>query len=47
MIMTNISAAFITCSCAGWIPHGRGASRALVVDSRESKYPPVVEISWG
>ncbi|HYQ13772.1 MAG TPA: hypothetical protein VEP94_10065 [Solirubrobacterales bacterium] len=32
---------------AGWSPHGRGASWALVVDSGESKYPPVVEISWG
>ena len=32
---------------AGWSPHGRGASWALVVDSRECKYPPVVEISWG
>ncbi len=32
---------------AGWSPHGRGASWALVVDSRESKHPPVVEISWG
>lgn len=32
---------------SGWSPHGRGASWKIVVDSRESKHPPVVEISWG
>jgi len=32
---------------SGWSPHGRGASWKLVVDSRESRHPPVVEISWG
>jgi hypothetical protein len=32
---------------AGWSVKGRGASWKLVADSRESKHPPVVEISWG
>jgi hypothetical protein len=32
---------------AGWSVKGRGASWKVVVDSRESKHPPVVEISWG
>ncbi len=31
----------------GWSVAGRGASWKLVVDSRESGHPPVVEISWG
>jgi hypothetical protein len=31
----------------GWSPGGRGASWKLLVDSRESRHPPVVEISWG
>ena len=30
----------------GWSFGGRGASWKLVVDSRESRHPPVVEISW-
>jgi hypothetical protein len=30
----------------GWSMTGRGASWKLVVDSRESRSPPVVEISW-
>lgn len=29
-----------------WSPHGRGASWKIVVDSRESRHPPVVELSW-
>jgi len=32
---------------SGWSVKGRGASWKIVVDSRESKHPPVVEISWG
>ena len=31
----------------GWSPGGRGASWKLVGDSRESRHPPVVEITWG
>jgi hypothetical protein len=30
----------------GWSPRKRGAHWRLVVDSRESKHPPVVAISW-
>jgi hypothetical protein len=30
-----------------WSPRGRGASWKIAVDSRESRHPPVVEISWG
>jgi hypothetical protein len=30
----------------GWSPRRRGASWRLVVDSRQSKHPPVVDISW-
>jgi hypothetical protein len=30
----------------GWSPRKRGASWRLVVDSRKSKHPPVVAISW-
>jgi hypothetical protein len=32
---------------SGWSPGGRGARWKLAVDSRESRHPPVVEISWG
>jgi hypothetical protein len=30
----------------GWSPRGRGADWQVVVDSRESSHPPVVEIAW-
>jgi hypothetical protein len=30
----------------GWSPRNRGAKWRLVVDSRESSHPPVVEIGW-
>lgn len=32
---------------SGWSVKGRGASWKIVVDSRQSRHPPVVQISWG
>jgi hypothetical protein len=32
---------------SGWSVKGRGASWKILVDSRESRHPPVVVISWG